>query len=118
MTQPRHESSDVTIRPVAVFIAVLFGSVVAVMALMAWLYGFFSRHQPQPVIVPSPLVSARQTPPEPRLQAVPALDLRALRAAEARALSTYGWVDPKAGVVRIPIDRAMDLLAEREAGRR
>jgi len=28
-------------------------------------------------------------------------------------LSSYDWVDQKSGVVRIPIDRAMDLLAER-----
>ena len=26
-------------------------------------------------------------------------------------LHTYGWVDRRAGIVRIPIDRAMDLLA-------
>jgi hypothetical protein len=30
-----------------------------------------------------------------------------------RRLSSYGWVDREAGIVRIPIDRAMDLLAER-----
>ena len=28
-------------------------------------------------------------------------------------LSTYGWTDKKAGVVRIPIDRAMELQLER-----
>ena len=30
-----------------------------------------------------------------------------------RLLNSYGWVDPKAGVVRIPIDRAMDLLLQK-----
>jgi len=28
-------------------------------------------------------------------------------------LASYGWVDQKNGIVRIPIDRAMDLLAQR-----
>jgi len=28
-------------------------------------------------------------------------------------LSTYGWTDKNAGVVRIPIDRAMELQLER-----
>jgi hypothetical protein len=28
-------------------------------------------------------------------------------------LNSYGWVDEKAGVARIPIDRAMDLLVQR-----
>lgn len=30
-------------------------------------------------------------------------------------LQTYGWVDRKAGTVRIPIDRAMDLLVQEQA---
>ena len=28
-------------------------------------------------------------------------------------LHSYGWVDQQAGIVRIPIDRAMTLLTER-----
>jgi len=39
--------------------------------------------------------------------------LRSLRQSEEETLSSYGWVDRKAGIVRIPIDRAMDLVAER-----
>ncbi len=32
---------------------------------------------------------------------------------EEKALYSYGWVDEKAGTVRIPIERAMDLIAQR-----
>jgi hypothetical protein len=32
---------------------------------------------------------------------------------ENKRLTTYGWVDPKVGVVRIPVEEAMKLLAER-----
>ena len=32
---------------------------------------------------------------------------------ENEVLGSYDWVDQKNGVVRIPIDRAMDLLAQR-----
>jgi len=32
-------------------------------------------------------------------------------------LHTYGWVDRRAGIARIPIERAMDLLATRAAAR-
>ncbi|SIO56975.1 hypothetical protein SAMN05444166_5325 [Singulisphaera sp. GP187] len=32
-----------------------------------------------------------------------------------QTLTSYGWVDAKAGVVRIPIDRAMDLVVARDA---
>lgn len=51
--------------------------------------------------------------PDPRLQVDPALDLAQMRVRDLRELSTYGWIDRKAGTVRIPIERAMQLLAER-----
>lgn len=35
-----------------------------------------------------------------------------LREQEAEALSTYGWIDQEKGVVRIPVDRATELLIE------
>jgi hypothetical protein len=37
--------------------------------------------------------------------------LQDLRAQEAKQVTSYGWVDQKAGVVRLPIDRAMELTA-------
>jgi len=33
--------------------------------------------------------------------------------AEEQKLASYDWVDQKAGTLRIPIDRAMDLVAQR-----
>jgi hypothetical protein len=35
-----------------------------------------------------------------------------LRADERQALDRYGWVDRDAGLARIPIERAMDMVAE------
>jgi len=35
--------------------------------------------------------------------------LKELHAKEAAAASSYGWVDQSAGVVRLPIDRAVEL---------
>ena len=52
-------------------------------------------------------------PPEPRLQVLPAADLQRALAADVEKLSTYGWVEPNAGVVRIPVERAMELVVER-----
>jgi hypothetical protein len=49
----------------------------------------------------------------PPLQASPAEDLRELRQTEEALLTGYGWVDQEAEVVKIPIDRAIELLAER-----
>jgi hypothetical protein len=38
-----------------------------------------------------------------------------IAAQSQRRLHTYGWVDQPAGIVRIPIDRAIDLMAARAA---
>jgi hypothetical protein len=51
--------------------------------------------------------------PDPRLQIDPALDLAKVRASDLRDLDTFAWIDRKAGVFRIPIERAMQLLSER-----
>jgi hypothetical protein len=52
-------------------------------------------------------------PPPPRLQNSPFTDLKALHKDEARYLDHYAWVDKNAGVVRIPVERAIDILASR-----
>jgi hypothetical protein len=59
-----------------------------------------------------------QTPrtPEPRLQIDPGGDLVTMRRAEDVLLRSYGWIDRPSGTVRIPIDRAMDLLAAEQLG--
>jgi hypothetical protein len=57
--------------------------------------------------------NAVKLPPEPRLQREPRTDLRDMRAAEDQLLTHYGWVDQAKGVVRLPIERAMDILAQK-----
>ncbi len=51
--------------------------------------------------------------PAPRLLTQPGSELRQLRRAERASLNTHGWVDRGAGVARIPIRQAMQLLLER-----
>jgi len=69
-------------------------------------------------LAPPEAVSARsdhlqaRTPAPPR-KAIPGRELLEMRAAEDAALHSYGWVDRRAGIVRIPIDRAMELVAKR-----
>ena len=55
----------------------------------------------------------KRTPPAPRLEANPVEPRVRMRAEEDWVLQSYGWVDERAGMARIPIDRAMDLMAER-----
>lgn len=51
--------------------------------------------------------------PEPRLETNEATEINAFRRKEEEALRSYAWIDKDAGTVRIPIDRAMLLIAER-----
>src|SRR6266480_3067125 len=51
--------------------------------------------------------------PEPRLEVRPSGELEKLRGAEEAQLNSYGWIDRNVGIARIPIDRAMQLIAER-----
>jgi len=62
----------------------------------------------------SPLATpANEAPAEPRLQTTPWADLKTLRADETAYLHGYGWIDQPAGVARIPIDRAKELLLQK-----
>jgi hypothetical protein len=51
--------------------------------------------------------------PDPRLEVDERGQLNSVRLGEENTLHTYGWVDEKTGAVRIPIERAMDLLVQR-----
>jgi hypothetical protein len=51
--------------------------------------------------------------PEPRLEDDERTELNNFRYAEEEKLNSYGWVDQNAGTVHIPIERAMELVAQR-----
>jgi hypothetical protein len=58
----------------------------------------------------SPLAALPQVPPEPRVQVSPSADLAQFRAAQQRAANGYGWVDPNAGRVHVPVEQAKELF--------
>ncbi|HZQ61243.1 MAG TPA: hypothetical protein VFC24_07840 [Casimicrobiaceae bacterium] len=65
---------------------------------------------------PRPHVAAGLRPPPAIagnviLQPQPAQDIAAFRAEKRAKIETYGWVDRERGIARIPIERAMSLLA-------
>ncbi|MGH9511974.1 MAG: hypothetical protein ACRD2U_07530 [Terriglobales bacterium] len=50
---------------------------------------------------------------QPRLETNERTENNDFRLQEERKLDSYGWVDQQAGKVRIPIDRAMEIIAQR-----
>lgn len=110
-----HESRDVRIRPIVVSFVVLGIVATVVVALLYVVLQAFTEREQRQSAPASPLAvsQGRTVPPEPRLQIAPRADLRRLREREEALLSGYGWVDRDAGVARIPIERAIELLATR-----
>jgi hypothetical protein len=131
--ETQHEKSDVSVRALLLFIAlfIVFGFVmhIALWLLFKGLVRVEQRRQvgpvtgmqrPADVAVPKdqPLLQpfehngqdGRAVPP---YRSTPVMDLAAMREAEQRALTTYGWVDQQKGIVRIPIAEAMKLTVER-----
>jgi hypothetical protein len=113
--QLRHEGSDVDVWAIGKFAIALtilsIGSLAGLFALLR--YFIHSEGGPVPAIARSYQVDARSRPPAPQLEETPILDLARERAAEDKLLNSYGWVNQESGTVRIPVDRAMDLVIER-----
>jgi hypothetical protein len=57
----------------------------------------------------SPMTDARILPPHPRLQTDPQKEIHDYCQQQAEVLDSYAWVDQSAGIVRIPVDRAIEL---------
>jgi hypothetical protein len=106
--------SELDVKSVVSFGIGLGLTMTVVLGLVGLLVGHWKTLQIARDPRPSPVAEANvpRLPPEPRLQSAPVKDMDALRAREASILTTYGWVDRQAGVGRIPIDRAIDLVLE------
>jgi len=111
-----HESSDANARDLAKYGGGLLVLLVAALAAMSVLFRYLAV-QPDPNAGTATMAESRELPPEPRLQVTPTPDLERVLKSGDSVLASYGWVDRKAGIVRIPIERAMDLMAARGQGR-
>ena len=113
--QPRrHVIERTPLRPLVLFAVGLFlliGLAIAVAYLMTVV--FLGQRAAEERGQALRAVSAPSVPPGPRLQTHAPRDLAAYEQAEDEVLTSYGWVDRGSGRVRIPIQRAMQLLAER-----
>jgi hypothetical protein len=108
-----HETRDVDVRAVTKFGLGIGAGVVVSFFLIWFLFDRFAARemgrntQPEPMAASNP----QKEPPEPRLQPAPVMDLKTFRSGEDAILNSYGWVDPGKGIVRIPVERALELVA-------
>jgi hypothetical protein len=114
-----YETRDVKIRPLVVFIVGLTVATIAAYLVVLGVFRVFNARETSkdatadPVAVErAALTDEQRLPAQPRIQADPSGEYQLLRQQEEHILTTYGWVDRPAGVVRIPVDQAMKLVVE------
>ena len=132
------EHRDIGVRTVVYFLIGLAVALIVAYFVVDGFYGFLSHRfeVQQPTV--SPLVAntatdTRKLPPdyktdsesadyekylhknfpEPQLETNERTELNNVRLREEETLATYDYIDKSAGIVRIPIDRAMELLVQR-----
>ena len=108
---------DVNVKGVALFLGIVAATLVVVYGVVTAMWRGLERKALQSdaqAVKSAYLTSASARPyiPFPREQPDPKLDLKAQRAREDVELNSYGWVDRTSGIVRIPIDRAIELLTQ------
>jgi hypothetical protein len=128
------ERRDINVKDVIWFLVALAVAGVIITFVVSGFYHYLQAHSEAEQAPVSPLVTSapkdtrhlptdykdylKQNFPSPQLEIDERTQLNQIRLNEEQTLATYGWVDQKDGVVRIPIDRAMDLIAQRGLPRR
>lgn len=115
----RHERTDANVNSIIGFgIGFVVFAVVAHVALWYFFLGLdrreASKDRPPPAI-------ARERPrfpqdiekiPAPRLQTADKIEMDQLAKRDNDRLTSYGWADPKAGAVHVPLAPLLDQLAD------
>src|SRR5882724_6893045 len=116
----RHENSDANVSRI-VLVGVIMGLLAVIIHVaVAWQFDLYRAREDrqQPRLSPLAAKERPQFPrdinkiPPPRLEQADRIELDRLRQTEEELLNgPAGWVDPKAGTVRIPIEEAMRILS-------
>jgi hypothetical protein len=118
------EQEDLSSRSALYFLAGLVLVCVVVYLIVFGMYRFLdsyaTAHQPpmSPMVTPEADTRAvtpqyAETFPQPRLEENERTQFRSFIEDQDKKLATYDWVDKDRGTVRIPIDRAMELIEQR-----
>ncbi len=101
-----HEQRDVSVRLIVVSLGYLATGTFLVFPQGIGIYRYFYNTDKTGEALRQGVI-----PPEPRIEVAPYEQLQQLKIREDHILTSYAWVDKNAGTVRVPIDRAIDLLA-------
>ena len=118
------EHEDLSPGGVMYFMVGLLVVVIAIYVIVDGMYHFLDRYEREhqvnlsPMDAPNPdtRIITTEDPlsfPQPRLETNERTQLTEYIQKQDQKLLTYDWIDKDTGTVRIPIDRAMDLIAQR-----
>ena len=109
-----HEASDVSPKPIFYFALGLVVLITLTLISMKSLFRFLDQDTDRSDPQLSGVAAQRpKLPPLPRLETDPVSVRKQFFQNEQALIESYGWVDRKQGIVRVPISRAMELLIER-----
>jgi hypothetical protein len=112
-TNPDYKDRDILLKPILIFLVGMTVVTLAVLVGMWMLFSSFERKNARDNVMSSPLVNERLLPSEPRLIPDEPMVLKEYQEKHQALLSGYASIDPVKGMVRIPVERAMELVAER-----
>lgn len=111
---PGHEGTDLSLKPIIAFVLGLMALAVIVPLVLSI---FMTRFKAESIAakeqIPPLFKDARGQYPPPNTPVGPRAELAKHREREQEISMTYGWTDQDAGIARVPIDRAVEILAER-----
>ena len=104
-----YQPTDVAPRNVLYMAGLLIAGILLSIALVAGLFVLLERYHRPPSR--TGIERAVQIPPSPRLQVSPWHDREMVEQRAKPMLVGYDWTNKAAGRVRVPIERAMDMVA-------
>ena len=109
-----HEANSLRVRELVVFAAALVGVTVLVLVSLSLVMREFSGEEKQLESLALPRFAGDTGGfPAPKIQPDPAEELTKMKREDLGRLNEYGWTDRAAGIAHIPVDRAIDILAQR-----
>jgi uncharacterized protein (DUF58 family) len=108
-----HELSDLSPKNISLFglglAALLIVALAVVYGIMVWFRHSAAARAERPV----PLAVTTEPRAAPQLLVDPGQSMKQMRQQEDSRLKSYGWIDEEKGIVHIPIDRAIEMLAKK-----
>jgi hypothetical protein len=108
------ETDDINFKAILRGVLIFIVAIVVIQAVLWVGYAFMRRRIGTADVSRTLVAPSAETPSEPLLQVSPRIELREFKRSQMEQLESYGWTSREQGKVRIPIERAMELMAESE----